>query len=238
MSLHQPAPTLAGWEDLDLSGVTLGVYWPWFRQASAEVVAACEGLLAEFENRGVRVREIAIPGLEDGRVAHVVTIAAEMSQALGCTYAEHCREHGLDVRVNLALARQFTARDYIQAQRVRTRMMADFNRILEQVDAIVTPATGLAAPPIPHAALPHGDSDLTTLIAIMRFATPANLTGLPAVSFPAGYSEAGLPIGMQAIGRAWQEPALLRLALAAEQVVERQAPQVYYGILNNAVGIA
>jgi Asp-tRNA(Asn)/Glu-tRNA(Gln) amidotransferase A subunit family amidase len=61
--------------------------------------------------------------------------------------------------------------------------------------------------------------------------TPANLTGLPAISFPAGYNEAGLPIGMQAMGRAWEEPTLLRLALVAEQAVERQAPRVYYGIL-------
>lgn len=61
--------------------------------------------------------------------------------------------------------------------------------------------------------------------------TPANLTGLPAISFPAGYNEAGLPIGMQAIGRAWEEPTLLRLALAAEQAVERRAPEVYYEIV-------
>ena len=231
ISLHQPAPTLAGWDDLDLSDLTLGVYWPWFRHASPDVVSACEALLKEFESRGAGVREVAIPGLEDGRVAHVITIAAEMAQALGRHYADHRCEHCLEVRINLALARQFTARDYIQSQRVRTRMMADFNRVLEQVDAIVTPTTGMPAPAIPKAALPDGESDLTTLIEIMRFTTPANLTGLPAISFPAGYNEAGLPIGMQATGRAWEEPTLLRLALAAEQAVERQAPRVLYGVL-------
>ncbi len=109
--------------------------------------------------------------------------------------------------------------------------MANFNRALEQVDVIVTPTTGLTAPAIPQAALLHGESDLTTLTEIMRFTTQANFTGLPAISFPAGYNEAGLPIGMQAIGRAWQEQILLRLALAAEQTVERQAPQMYYEIL-------
>ena len=67
---------------------------------------------------------------------------------------------------------------------------------------------------------------------IMRFATPANFTGLPAISFPAGCNPAGLPIGIQAIGRAWDEATLLRLALAAGQVVERQKPQVFYDILN------
>ncbi len=231
ISLHQPAPALGGWDNLDLSDLTLGVYWPWFRHASADMVSACESLLEELENGGAKVHEIVIPDLENGRVAHLITIAGEMTQALGRTYADHRREHGLDVRINLALAREFTARDYIQAQRVRTQMMANFNRALEQVDAIITPTTGMPAPAIPKAALPHGESDLTTLTEIMRFATPANLTGLPAISFPAGYNDTGLPIGMQAMGRAWQEPTLLRLALAAEQAVERQAPRVYYEML-------
>jgi len=231
ISLHQPPPTLEDWDNLDLSDLTLGVYWPWFRHASADVVSACERLLKEFETRGAQVREIVIPNLENGRVAHTITIAGEMAQAMGRYYAEHRREHGLDVRINLALAREFTARDYIQAQRARTQMIANFNHALEQVDVIITPTTGLSAPAIPKAALPHGESDLTTLTEIMRFTTPANFTGLPAISFPAGYNETGLPIGMQALGRAWQEHTLLRLALAAEQAVERQAPQVYYRIL-------
>jgi len=230
-SLHQPSPALAGWDNLDLSDLTLGVYWPWFRHATASVVSACETLLEEFENRGAQVLEIAIPDLELGRVAHTLTIAGEMAQAMGRYYADHRREYGLDVRINLAMAREFTTRDYIQAQRVRTRMLANFGRVLEQVDAIITPTTGLTAPAIPQAALPHGESDLTTLMEIMRFTTPANFTGLPAISFPAGYNDAGLPIGMQAMGHAWQESTLLRLALVAEQIVERQAPQVHYELL-------
>jgi Asp-tRNA(Asn)/Glu-tRNA(Gln) amidotransferase A subunit family amidase len=154
-----------------------------------------------------------------------------MTQAVAHTYPDHRRDHGLDVRINLALARNFTARDYIKAQRIRTRMMTNFNRVLEQVDAIITPTTAIVAPVISNSALPHGESDLSKLLEIMRFTTPANLTGLPAISFPAGYNNERLPIGMQAIGRAWHENTLLRLALAAEQIVERQKPQVHYKIL-------
>lgn len=230
-SRHQPEVTLAGWDRLDLGDLTLGVYWPWFRHATAEVAAACEALLGQLERMGARVREVVLPDLEAARVAHTITIATEMAQALDYVHERHGREHGLDVRLNLALAREFKALDYVQAQRVRTRTIAHFSAALEQVDAIITPATALAAPPIPPAALPHGESDLSTLVEIMRFATPANMTGLPAIAFPAGYSAAGLPIGMQAIGRAWGEATLLRLALAAEQVVERKAPRDYQALL-------
>ncbi len=231
VSLYQPAPTLAGWDREGLEGLTLGVYWPWFRHATAEVVTRCEAMLATFEELGASIREVTIPDLEAARVAHTMTVSSEMAQAVSRTYAEHHREHGLDVRVNLALARRFTSLDYVQAQRVRTRLLANFGRVLKDVDVILTPSTGLVAPPIPEAALRGGESDLSTLIEIMRFATPANLTGLPAISFPVGYSEAGLPVGMQAIGRAWQEPTLLRLALAAENAVTRRAPQWHYSLL-------
>jgi Asp-tRNA(Asn)/Glu-tRNA(Gln) amidotransferase A subunit family amidase len=195
------------------------------------MVSACEAMLQKFKSMGAELREVVIPDLEAARVAHTITILGEMAHALDRTYAEHHRQHGADVRINLALARALTAMDYIQAQRVRTRLLANFASAFEQVDVILTPATGLPAPLIPKNALPEGDSDLSTLVEIMRFATPANLTGLPAISFPVGYNDAKIPLGMQAIGRAWQEATLLRLALAAERVVDRRSPEVYYRIL-------
>jgi Asp-tRNA(Asn)/Glu-tRNA(Gln) amidotransferase A subunit family amidase len=231
-SLHQPPPSLDGWDDTDISGLRIGLFLPWFRHASAEVVAACEAMLEGFTGLGAHLREIVIPDLDAGRVAHVITIAGEMAQAMETYQAEHHRQHGLDVRINLTLARAFTLRDYVKAQRMRTRMMNHFKQAFEQVDVIVTPMTGIAAPPIPASALPDGDSDLTTLAGIMRFATPANLTGLPAISFPAGYTQQGLPVGLQAIGRPWDEVTLLRLALTAEGLLERQPPQVHYRMLS------
>jgi Asp-tRNA(Asn)/Glu-tRNA(Gln) amidotransferase A subunit family amidase len=161
----------------------------------------------------------------------VITIGSEMATGLDHEYAQHRREFGLDVRLNMALARSFTARDYVLAQRVRTRAISHFAQALTQADVLVTPATGCVAPPIPADALPDGESDLTLLVEAMRFAVAANLTGLPAISFPAGYDERGLPIGFQAMGRPWSEHTLLRLANVAERVVERKRPQLHYALL-------
>lgn len=232
MSQHQPPPTLAGWDALDLSDLTLGVYPEWFHHADAKVVAVCEAQIEAFKSRGARVVEVVIPQLEAARVAHTVIIATEMAQAMDSTYDEFHRRHGLDVRVNLALARAFSAVDYVQAQRIRTQTMRYFNAALSTADVIITPSTAVPAPKIPPSALPDGDSDLAVLAEIMRFATPANLTGLPAISFPVGYTAAGMPIGMQAMGHPWHEHTLLRLALAAEQTVPRRAPQIFYPLLD------
>jgi Asp-tRNA(Asn)/Glu-tRNA(Gln) amidotransferase A subunit family amidase len=154
-----------------------------------------------------------------------------MVQAMSYTYPEHHREHGLDVRINLALGRAFNAGDYLLAQRARTRIIRNFENALKDVDMILTPTTAIASPEIKPGTLPNGDSDLSVTVEIMRFVTAGNLTGLPAISFPVGYTTKGLPIGMQAIGRPWQENVLLRLAVNAEQVLERKEPQVYFKVL-------
>lgn len=230
-SLHQPLPALEGWDDLNLKGLKIGIYRPWFEHAEAEVVAACNAMLQRFEEMGCQIKEIVIPNLEDNRVAHLFTIVSEMVQSMSRFFAEHQRDHGLDVRVNLALGRNFSADDYVKAQRVRTRMIGHFERAFKEVDVILTPATGIAAPEIKKTALPDGDSDLTVLTEIMRFVTASNMTGHPAISFPVGYTQKNLPIGLQVIGKPWDEKTLLRMALAAEQVIERKTPQVHYKIL-------
>ena len=227
----QPALSLERFADADLRGVTLGIYPAWFEHASPAMVAECKKLVAGLAELGAHIREIEIPELEAARVAHVITITSEMATAMERYAATHRADFGLDVRTNLALARAFTARDYVRAQRVRTRTIAHFERALTQVDAIITPATGITAPIIPNDALPAGESDLTTLTEIMRFVTPANFTGHPAIAFPAGYDAHGLPVGAQIIGRYWREDVLLRLARAAEQIVARRKPQTHYAVL-------
>jgi len=228
---RQPPVTLETFDDLDLHGLVLGVYRPWFEHASSAMVEGCSRLLESLRMMGAEVREIEIPELDAARIAHLVTIVSEMASGMERHHDGHRRDFGLDVRVSLALARSLTSRDYTQAQRIRTRAIAHVERALERVDAIVTPATGCTAPLVRADALPDGESDLTTTLEIMRFSTLPNLTGHPAISIPAGYDAGGLPVGLQAIGRYWQEHTLLRLAHAAERAVERRPPKIQYRLL-------
>ena len=230
-SLHQPPVSVAGVGQTDLRGLTLGVYRPWFNHATPAIVAACEAMLTTLTGMGATVREIEIPELDAARVAHAVTILSEMAASMARFYKEHRRDFGGDVRINLALGRVFTSRDYVQAQRVRTRTMAHFARALTEVDVIVSPATAVTAPAIPSGALPQGESDLSTVTELMRYVVPGNFVGLPAISFPAGYDEGGLPIGFHAMGRPWAEALLLRLAHAAGPTVARRKPQAFYELL-------
>ena len=229
---RQPPVKLDGWDNADLSGLRLGVYRQWFEHATPDIVAACEAMLDKVAQAGAEIREIEIPGLDAMRIAHAVTILSEMAASMDNIRANP-KDFGAPVRVSLVLGRAFTARDYVQAQRVRTRAMATFDRIFEDVDVIMTPATAVTAPRIPDGGLAVGWSNLSVVTELMRFVVPGNLIGLPAISFPVGYDANGLPIGMQAMGRHWEEHLLLRVAYAAEQVVERKRPFLHYSILND-----
>lgn len=114
-----PLPALREFDRTNLRGLTLGIYQPWFSHASPAVVAACKALLDGLRDLGARVREITIPELEVARVAHVVTIFSEMATAMDRYRRAQRRDLAYATRVSLAMGRACTARDYLQAQRVR-----------------------------------------------------------------------------------------------------------------------
>jgi Asp-tRNA(Asn)/Glu-tRNA(Gln) amidotransferase A subunit family amidase len=223
----QPPVTLAGWNRPDLRGLRLGIYKDWFEHAAPEVISTCRALLEELHHAGADICTITIPELDEMRIAHVITILSEMAVCMS-NYREQRKQHSASTRMSLAMGDAFTATDYLWAQRMRTRAMAHFAAAFQQVDAIITPSTALAAQPIPAGGLSDGWSDLSTDTELMRYAFPANFTGNPAISFPAGYDSRGLPISLQAIGRHWEEHLLLRVAFNAERIVQRRLPPRYY----------
>lgn len=236
ISQNQPPIDPAEFQSLGsgVRGMTFGIYEPWFRHADPEIVAACDAQVQRFEKAGAKIRKIELPALNSLRVAHVVSIASEMALAMDTYYRRHRKDFGCDVRINLALARTFTSRDYVRAQRIRTRAMADFAHAFYEVDAILTPTTGITAPLIRPDALASGESDLEKLTETMRFVVPSNMTGNPAISFPIGYDRGGLPISMQAIGPHWREAVLFQIAAAAEAELDRRKPALGFSVLDPA----
>lgn len=215
-----------------LRGIRMGVYPAWFTHASTDVVARCDAMVREFERLGATVIEVEIPELDLQRLAHIAIITGEMAAAMAPYHPSRRREFSLDSRANLAIARSFSAAEFVTAARIRARAMAHWRRAFQDVHVMVTPATGRTAPRIDPAAMPLGGSDLSMTTEVMRFAFPSNLTGHPAISFPAGYDRDGLPIGMQVVGRPWSERLLFRIAAMAELQVDRRAPMRLYPVLD------
>jgi aspartyl-tRNA(Asn)/glutamyl-tRNA(Gln) amidotransferase subunit A len=200
-----------------------------------EVDAAVRAAIATLESLGARTEPVSLPHTEYGLAAYYVIAPAEASSNLarydGVKYGlrvEGARDlidmysktraagFGAEVkrRVMLgtyALSAGYYDAYYGRAQRVRTLVRRDFQRAFERVDVIAAPTT-------PGVAFKFGEKeDPLQMYLNDVFTIPGNLSGLPGLSVPAGFTMAGLPIGLQLIGRAFDEAALFRVAHAYEQ---------------------
>ena len=227
-SLEQPNVHLKDYLNSNLTGLRVGVFTPWFNHADKEVVEHCTKALKMLESQGATRHEINIKNLDAQRIAHTVTIASEMLTAMSEEHDKDSSRFALDTRINLAIASTFSSTDYVKAQQVRSVAIKAFMDAFEDVDVIITPSSAVTAPKINEKALPAGESNLSVLTEIMRFATAGNLTGLPALTVNAGYSEKGLPIGVQLMGRPWEEHTLLRMGRVIDKATTKKEPKIYF----------
>ena len=113
-----------------------------------------------------------------------------------------------------------TARQYLAAQRLRTRLYEELRGAMATVDLLVTPATCLPAPRIDALAASLGGGESGILEAICRLTAPFNLTGVPALAVPCGLTREGLPIGLQLVGPPFGEAALLAAGDAYQRATD------------------
>ncbi|PKI31699.1 hypothetical protein CRG98_047909 [Punica granatum] len=169
------------------------------------------------------------------RLAHYATIGTESSTSLS-THLKNLdyAELGWDARVALAVYGAFSGKEYIKAQKIRNRQMQFHNNIFAEADVIVSPMTGVTAYPILDDARETGELDYINGAALVRYSIVGNFLGLPAITVPVGYDKAGLPIGLQLIGRPWSEATLIHIAYAIQAlyVGEYKRPEVYYDLLH------
>ena len=182
--------------------------------ADSETVAVVDKALTELEGLGARVEEVTIPGLEYATVANTVIMLSEAFSYHRKNLLSQPENFGEIVRTRFYMGGLFTAADYVQAQRARSRLKRETAQTLRKVDVLATPTF------LKHAT-PFSESDPfgpTASILGPSFTAPFNQTGLPAISIPAGFSSDGLPIGLQIAGKSFDEPMVLRVAYAYEQL--------------------
>jgi aspartyl-tRNA(Asn)/glutamyl-tRNA(Gln) amidotransferase subunit A len=195
--------------------VTLG--WPrdfFFEKVDDEVARAIETAVKLLEKRGARVRQASLPHLADSADAGTQIALAEAlhyHQSAGF-YPARAADYGADVRSRLELGGNVRAADYLRALDARAPIVAEFDAALAGVDAIVAPPAPIAAPRIGESVVKIRGEEETVRSALVRVSRPANFTRHPAISIPCGFTEEGLPIGMQLIARHWDEARLLEIA--------------------------
>jgi aspartyl-tRNA(Asn)/glutamyl-tRNA(Gln) amidotransferase subunit A len=211
-----------------------------------EVGAAVEKAVAFYRAQGCEVREVSLPHTTYGIAAYYIIATAEASSnlarfdgiryghrskaatdALDIYFKSRAEGFGAEVKRRIILGTYVLSSGYydayyLRAQKVRTLIRQDFLNAYREVDALLTPTS-----PVPAFKLGE-KSDPLALYLLDIYTIGVNLAGLPAVSVPCGFTAAGLPIGLQIIGRPFEEADLLALARTFEQAHgwHRQHPPI------------
>ncbi|MBI4277264.1 MAG: hypothetical protein HY660_02310, partial [Armatimonadetes bacterium] len=160
------------------------------------------------------VEEVALPRLDEMISSWSTICFAEASAYHEKTLAERGNLFCDDVRERLQLGLAIPAVQYLQAQRVRRAIIRDVKKLFDRVDLLVLPTTQMEAPTI-AATMARGSWD--SVKDRIKYSSPYNLTGLPAVSVPCGFTDSGLPAGFQIVGPWFGDRLVLAAAHAYEQ---------------------
>ncbi len=224
----------------DVKKLKLGVPVEYFASGlDPDVERAVRAAIEEFRNLGAEVKEITLPTTDAAVATYYVIATAEASSNLarydGVKYGLRTKEttdllnmymktreegFGAEVKRRIVLGTYVLSAGYYdayygKAQSVRTLIRRDFDVAFQDVDFIVTPVT-----PTPAFKLGEKVQDPLQMYLSDIFTISVNLAGLPAIAVPCGFSQTGLPIGMQLIGRAFEESIILRAAYAYEQATQ------------------
>jgi len=170
-----------------------------------------------FEKMGARLREVELKGIEDtARLVAEITVAEALSFHWDWI-RKRPQDYGADVRERLKMNLDQPTVVYLHAQEKRRRVTRIFEEALDKVDVLVTPTLPVVPPLIAEKEIKIGRTTEPVRGVLLRFTRPGNLTGLPAISLPCGFTPDRIPIGMQIIARRFDEATLLRVADAYER---------------------
>jgi len=187
-----------------------------WRPIQPQVRDAALAAIAGLEQAGAVVEEISLPLLEYAPAAQALIICSEAATYHREQLAANYEQYGADVRMRLLQGLCISARDYLDAQRVRAVVRREFLEALRDYDGFLTPTVPIPAPKMGQQVVEVEGLTAPPLFFLLRNTSPFNLTGLPAATVPCGLAD-GLPVGLQIAGRPWDEATVLQIAYAVEQ---------------------
>jgi aspartyl-tRNA(Asn)/glutamyl-tRNA(Gln) amidotransferase subunit A len=215
-SSRRPVVDYVPEEGCSLRGVRIG--FPenfYFERLDLDVESAVRGAIARAESLGAEIKQVTVPDISALNAVARVILLSEAS-AVYDPYLHDRSQFGADVLALLDQGRLVPAVDYVNAQRLRRQMVAEFNKLWQGVDCLLCPTTPNTAPRIGDTKVRLGGRDEDVRLATTRLVRGINLLGFPALSIPCGLSTTGLPIGLQIVGPAFEEALVLRVGASLE----------------------
>ena len=220
-SSREPVPGYLPGPRCSIEGVRIGLPQNfYFERLDPDVNIAVRRMAASAESLGACILPVRVPDIEALNAVGRVILLAEAS-ALMEKYIGNRDQFGSDVLALFDQGRLVPATDYINAQRLRRMMQREFAQLWSQVDCLFTPTTPMAAPRIGDKTVHLGELVEDVRLAATRLVRGINVLGLPALSIPCGRDSLGLPVGLQIIGRPFDEALILRVAAGLEDATSQ-----------------
>ncbi len=191
-----------------------------------DVAAALDATIGTLRKLGAKITKVDLPDQTVVSAAALIVLAVEASSAHAPWLRTRAADYGPQVRNRLQNGLAYSAVEYLEALRWRGPALAAHLDAIGDVDVVIAPASRSVAPTIRDTDIGAAPNAEAAIQAITRFMRPVNFLGLPTLVVPAGQSAAGMPIGMQLIGRPLRDETLIALgrAFQAETDHHRRVP--------------
>jgi Asp-tRNA(Asn)/Glu-tRNA(Gln) amidotransferase A subunit family amidase len=204
-----------------LKGLRVGIPHNHFLEAmEPDVGAAIQEALGVLKAGGATMVDVRFPPIEAVVGAHRAIIFCEASAAHEALVRSRGRELSDEVRPLLQAGLFLTGPQYLAAQQARRAILAAYRELWRTFDVLATPTSPVAATPIGATTARLGGEDRPLVRAFLDVTLPFNLTGQPALTVPCGFTREGLPVGLQLVGRPFEEATIIRAGAAYEAATD------------------
>lgn len=202
----------------DIKKAVIGVpSGEFFTGGDPEVEESVRQAIKKFKEAGATIKTVKLPDMEEVLAAFRTTLTSEAYAIHEKRLQDYPDQWDDEVRARLFTAKDTHAKEYIAAQQVKRQAIREFEIIFKEVDLIITPTVPILPVDIGQREIILNGSTIHSSLVLNRFTGPFNLTGLPSLSMPCGISNSGLPIGIQLIGKAFDEANIYRFAAVLEK---------------------
>ncbi|MCB8876525.1 amidase [Acidisoma silvae] len=218
-ALQAPVPDYMAALDGGAEGLRIGYPAAWIAEtADAKTKAVAEAALAVMKSLGAEVVEVVFPDISQAVQDWFPLCGAETAYCHRDTYPARKAEYGPALSGLIDLGRSISGLDYQRIVLNREDLRGRVNALMADLDVLLIPAMGFAAPTL--AKMGSLGTDASLMNSLLGFTCPFDMTGHPTITLPGGFTEAGLPVAFQFVAGHCAEPVLLQAAEAFQQATD------------------
>ena len=220
-AVHLPVPDYMAATKGSLKGLRIGVPTAFYvDDLDSEVARVLDETVATLKREGAEIVKVELPDQRQLSAASQLVLAVEAAAFHKRWMIERLQDYGAQVRMRLENGLAVPAITYLEAMRWRGPALSAHNAAVAGVDAVIAPVSPIPAPTIAESDVGGGPGAEAVIQRLTRFTRPVNYLGLPSLAIPSGFTSSGLPVGMQLIGRSFDEATLLRIGAAFQRATD------------------